>query len=523
MQGNTDTPRWWETRWFVVAAILTSAVPLLWPAFAPLSDMPGHIGRYRIMAEAGRGPLALHYAVDWAPIGNLGVDGLVLLLAPLLGIEPAAKLTVMLIPPLTVAALLWVGREAHGRMPPSALFALPLAYSFPFQLGFVNFALAAALAIGGLALWIRLARTAPLWWRIVLFVPIACLVWLCHSFGWAMLGLFVFGAEWAMRRDAGQGWIRAALLAGCVCAPLALPQAAAMAFAHQPLSGDTGDWFHWTAKLQWTVSVLRERWESYDLISLILLLSLVWLAIRSPRLGFAKTVAVPAVLGLMAFILLPRLYAGGAYVDMRLLPYALALGLAAIRLPPAGPLAGRFALGGGLFFAMRTLGTTAAFALFASGQAAALRALPALPVGSAVLTLVDEPSSGQWSNRRFTHIAGIAIARRRIFTNEQWALRGQQLIRPLHPSAAPLDRDPSQLVYRPVPEQTDFDQAIASFDRGTFGYVWTIGFPVGRAHARDLTPIWSDAVSAVYRVDPRGSPSARPATLVASPVSPVRR
>ncbi|MFO3796683.1 MAG: S1C family serine protease, partial [Anaerolineales bacterium] len=37
--------------------------------------------------------------------------------------------------------LLWIAREVHGRIPPTALFALPLAYSYPFQFGFVNFAL----------------------------------------------------------------------------------------------------------------------------------------------------------------------------------------------------------------------------------------------------------------------------------------------------------------------------------------------------------------------------------------------
>ena len=513
MQGDFDKPRWWQTRWFALTAILASAVPLLWPDFAPLTDMAGHIGRYRVMAEAGLGLLAHHYAVDWAPIGNLGVDALVLALRPLIGLEPAAKLVVLLIPPLTVAAMLWAGREAHGKVPATAAFAFPLAYSFPFQLGFVNFALSVALAIGGLALWLRLARTSPLWVRVALFVPVACVVWLCHSFGWAMLGLFVFGAEWALRTEAGQSRWRAAVLAGLMCAPMALPQAATMLLTHAPLTGDTGDWFNLTAKMQWMVSILRERWKLYDVASLMLLAFVLWHAIRSKQVTFARTLAVPALLGAAAFVLLPRFYAGGAYVDMRMLPYSLALALLAIRVPEGE--ARKYASAAAAFFALRTITTTAAFALFATGQAAVLRALPVLPEGSAVLVLVDEPSSGAWLNPRFTHIAGMATARRRVFTNEQWALTGQQLIRPLHPSAAPLDRDPSQLVYPPEYKTTDFDQAIAAFDRGTFQYVWTIGFPAGRARARDLVPVWSDGRSAVYRV------TAQP--LVARPLSPVRR
>jgi len=518
MQGNTDTPRWWQTRAFVCVALLLTAIPLVWPPFAPLTDMPGHIGRYRILAEAGALPLARHYAVDWAPIGNFGVDALVLLLQPLLGIESAAKLVVLLIPPLTVAALLWAGHEAHRRIPATAAFAFPLAYSFPFQLGFVNFTLGVALAIAGLALWIRLARVAPLWVRIMVFVPIAGLLWLCHSFAWAMLGLYVFGAEWAIRTDAGERRWRAAIVAALVCVPLAWPQVAAMMLAQARLAGDTGDWLNLANKAQWMASILRERWKLYDVLCLTVLAFLLWHAIRSKRLTFSRKLAIPALLGGVAFILLPRLYAGGAYVDMRMLPYSLALAIVAIEVPAAQ--AQRYALAAAAFFGMRMASTTVAFALFAAGQASALRALPALPVGSGVLVLVQEPSTGQWENPRWTHIAGLAIARRRVFTNEQWALPGQQLIRPLHPRAAPLDRDPSHLVYPPQYRTIDFDDAIAGFDRGTFQRVWTIGFPPGRAQARDLVPVWSDSISTVYRV---ARPVAGSSTLVAPPVSPVRR
>lgn len=502
MQGDGDGLPWWQTRWFVLAAILASGLPLLWPALPPLVDMPGHLGLYRIMAEAGQPPLARHYAVHWAPIGNLGVEGLVLALHPLLDVEPASHLVVGLIPPVTVAAMLWLAREAHGRLPPAAPFALPLAFALPFQLGFVNFALAAALALAGLALWIRLARRSRPWVRILLFVPIAGLVWLCHSFGWAMLGLFAFGAEWAMRRERGEPRGGAALRAALCCAPMAWPQLLA-ATGGVGLAGDTGDWFHLAAKAQWIAALLRERWKAYDVACVILLALLLWTALRSKRLSFAPVLGVPALLGLVAFLLLPRLYAGGAYVDMRILPGTVAVALLAIRVAPGeAALANRLALAGSGFFALRIITSIAAFALFARGQQAELGGLPLIPAGAALLVLVDEPSTAAWENPRLAHLDGIAIARRRVFTNGQWAIAGQQLIEPLHPGAAPLDRDPSQLVRRPdAPwRQTGFDQAIAGFDRATFSYVWTIGFPAGRARAADLAPVWSNGRSALYRV-----------------------
>lgn len=498
MQGDVPT-EWWQSRRIVVAAIVLAVVPLLYPAIPPLTDMAGHIGGYRILAEAGTGPLAQHYAVQWAAIGNLGVEGLVLALHPLLDVEPATHLVVALIPALAVAAMLWLAREAHGRVPASAGFALPLAYALPFQLGFVNFALAAALAMGGLALWFRLARTRPDWVRIVAFVPIAGLVWLCHSFGWAMLGLFVFGAEWVIRGRRGErGWRRIAFSAAA-CAPMAWPQLLAMA-GGVPMAGDTGDWFHLSIKAQWVVSLLQERWKIYDVACVIALALLLWTAIRSRRMWFEPLLGLPALLGLIAFVLTPRLFAGGAYVDMRILPYAVALALLAIRTD--GDVARRLAALGATFFLLRLATSTIAFALFAQGQVKELAAIAYIPQGATVLSLVDEPSTAKWVNPRLGHIAGIAVARRHAFTNEQWAISGQQLIAPRHPAAAPLDRDPSQLVPQDDPraQKRYFDAAVAGFDRGTFDYVWTVGFPAGRAQARDLVLIWSNDRSALYRV-----------------------
>ena len=77
------------------------------------------------------------------------------------------KLIVLAIPPLTVAGFLWVAREVHHRLPPTALFALPFAYGHPFMFGFVNFALSMALAFLAFGLWLRLARLGRLRLRAV--------------------------------------------------------------------------------------------------------------------------------------------------------------------------------------------------------------------------------------------------------------------------------------------------------------------------------------------------------------------
>jgi len=119
-------PQWWEQRWSVAALMLLSMVPLLIPDVPPLLDLPGHMGRYRVQLDLAESEaLQRFYTFEWALIANMGVDLLVQLLAPIIGLEPAVKLIVMAVPALTVIGFLWVAKEVHGQVPPTALFALP--------------------------------------------------------------------------------------------------------------------------------------------------------------------------------------------------------------------------------------------------------------------------------------------------------------------------------------------------------------------------------------------------------------
>src|SRR5438309_3245832 len=144
--GSAVRRAWWDSPVFAAFVVALATVPLLFPPIPPLVDLLGHVARFRVELDAGRSPwLQQYFAFRWAPIGNLGVDLPVRLLAPIFGLEPAVKLVVVAIPALTAAGFLWVAREVHGRIPPTAYFAIPFAYGHPFLFGFVNFALSMAL------------------------------------------------------------------------------------------------------------------------------------------------------------------------------------------------------------------------------------------------------------------------------------------------------------------------------------------------------------------------------------------
>ncbi|QHL90254.1 hypothetical protein GVO57_04640 [Sphingomonas changnyeongensis] len=241
----TSSPNWLDRRATAIALMLLAALPLLWPQVPPLIDVIGHMGRYRVETARDVASLATGFGFEWRLIGNLGIDLLILPLAPLIGVEAGTKLIVMLIPVLTVAALLWLSREVHGRVQPHLLFALPLAYGFPFHFGFINFCLSVALSLAALALWIRLGRQDRLRLRAGLFLVIGALLWVVHMVGWGMLGIGAFGAEFVRLRRAGRGVVAAGLGAGIACLPLAAAFGLMALVKSESPQARSWDFFNW--------------------------------------------------------------------------------------------------------------------------------------------------------------------------------------------------------------------------------------------------------------------------------------
>ena len=500
---NAQARPWWEQRNFLLVLLLIGLTPLFWPALPPLSDLPGHMGRWHIAISISRSAaLASYYTFTWAPVGNLGMDLLVPALTAVMPFETAVKIGVILIPTLTMVGLIWTASEVHGRIPPTTLFALPFAYAWPFQFGFVNFTFAQGLAFCAFAFWIRLGNYKRLILRAAVFMPISLGLWLAHSFGWGMFCLMAIGAELARLRADGRTWLTTLLTAAVQSMPLALPLLFLILTSSGQSSG-ADDWFDWATKSLWVASILRDRWKMFDIASLMPVFVILYGATRDSRLGFSALLGWPTLLCLVAFIVLPRLALGGAYVDMRIAPAVVMLGLVAIQ--PAkgsvrfGQIIAALAL---TFFLIRTGATITSFVFRAAEQQRELDAISSIPHGASVLSLVSRPCNGVWSDLRRDHLPGMAIVRRDIFTNEQWALEGQQLLRIRYSPAAPYLADPSQLVYPSACPYigSRFNTAFRQFPRDGFSHVWTIGFPPNFMPLLDLQLIWTNGGSALYEV-----------------------
>ncbi|HEX8554533.1 MAG TPA: hypothetical protein VF695_07495, partial [Sphingomonas sp.] len=453
MQGKQ--PHWWQTRGFVVAMAVWAAIPLLWPDIPPLVDLPGHMGRYRVQLDGGAHPwLSEWFDFRWSLIGNLGIDLLIIPLAPLFGLELAVKLIVIAIPVLTVTGLLWIAREVHGEIPATALFALPLAYSYPFQFGFVNFALSIALALNLFALWLRLARLGRLRLRAAIFLPASCLLWLCHTFGWGVLGVLAFSAEMIRQHDrmtdrGVRHWLRAWTRAGLGCLPLALPFLLMIAWrSGDHVTGQTIDWFNWRAKVSWFTMVLRDRWMTFDLISTTVLLLILLKGLRDERIEYSRNLAMSALFLLFVFVMLPRIVFGSAYADMRLAPFVLAIALIALRAKRGLSMRGATTLAavGLAFFGARIAAQTVSYWLYDRDYDQTLAVTDVLPEGARIVTFIGRHCPDHWAYSRLEHIPALLLERKFAYTNDQWSMAGAQLLTARYAAAGRFAHDPSQMV-----------------------------------------------------------------------------
>src|SRR4051812_2524714 len=266
---STEARPWWEAPPFLALVVAATMLPLLYPPIPPLVDLFGHMGRYRVELDLHQSVwLQRYFNYHWAAIGNLGVDLLVLLLAPIVGLEPAVKLIVLAIPPLTAVGFLWVSREVHGRVTPTVFFALPFIYGFPFLFGFVNFTLSVALAFLAFGLWLRLGRLDRTVVREWVFVPISLVVFFTHTYGWGLLGLMCFSAESVRLHDRGRTWWHAGLEAALRTSVMALPLVIMLIWRSETHGGQSYGWFEWKMKWRWIYSALRDQWKLFDLVSL---------------------------------------------------------------------------------------------------------------------------------------------------------------------------------------------------------------------------------------------------------------
>lgn len=498
----------WLDTWAAFALLcLASIAPLLVVTFPPLVDLYGHLGRYAMQTDlANRHELQPFYSYEWRLIGNLGADLLVEGLYRLVGLETAIRLIVILTQALAAAGILLMSRELHGRITPFALAALPLIYGLPFNYGFLNFSLGMALAMLAFTLWLRLCRigppfAAPLW---LAFAGMG--VWVCHTYGWAFLGLLCGSTFLAEAIGARRRPVPAVLGIIAACSPLLLPLIPMFAWRSSAggLNLDSSGFMY---KLLGLVSALRSKWAVIDVPSLFVLVALIYWAIRSRAVRIDLRLGIAALLCFAFFLILPKTVFGSAGADVRLMPYALICALLAIPVHAMDRKTLRNATMIALaFFAVRTVTTGAAYVRYEARTEEFLPTLDSIPRGARVAFLSVAPCAPTWDLPVLDHSAGFAMARRSVFVNDQWNVPGLTPLTVHYPAAGDFAQDPSQFV---LPDDCDrhfypyLSETFARLPYDAFTHVWIIGdIPKGFRPPARLKPLPHAGKGALYAVTP---------------------
>ncbi len=509
------TRNFWETSWFWGLVLLAASAPFWVSHIPPLMDLPGHMARYHIMRELPTSPeLQRYYSFNWALMGNLGVDLIVYGLKGVMGVERATWLICLITVLLTTVSIPVLSKTVHGRVQPTALLALPFVYAHFFHFGFLNYALSVPLALLALALWIKCAGLS---WakRLLLFAPIAMLIWLCHSAGWGIFALCA-GMVSLQRMAARHGKKLLPLLwqTFLQVLPLAVPLLFMILWRAGTRDADTVTGYRDAIvmeKLIYVMHILRDQNKLLDMASVFLIVCACVLAVRKQGARLEPIAAWPALALCAVFAIMPSAVFGSFYADARLAHVAAILLIICITCPDTRDnsrlFIAAFAI---ILFAGRLAITTLAWARADHAVAAHLTALNQVPEGARVFALHTTfcEKNDYGIQYEYNHLSDMSVVRRNSFVNSQWTVPGAQSLKIKYDVTSRFRNDPSQNVFvgdcAPEPDM-QLASVMADFPRDKFDYVWMTHGHLPHHMRAGLHLVYEDAITQLYRIDRPGN------------------
>ena len=154
---------------FALALAVLAALPVLL-AWAPqMTDYPSHLAGYKVALDHGQDPyLTRYFRFNWEWTGNLGVELLMVPMAPVFGLEQAGRIIVALIPFLSVLSVYALCRALKRPMGVGPLLSLSMIWSPSLLMGFVNWSLSVAMALFVFAAWVGLEGKRWRWIAMIL-------------------------------------------------------------------------------------------------------------------------------------------------------------------------------------------------------------------------------------------------------------------------------------------------------------------------------------------------------------------
>jgi hypothetical protein len=396
--------------YFAIAFAL-SCVPLLLTALPPLLDYPNHLARMYLLPHLPDAALARYYVVQWAPIPDLAMDGIVPFLAKIMPLEWAGKLFIALTFLLLAGGTAAIHRALFGRWSLWSLLGFLLLYTRLLLWGFMSYLFGCGLALTAFAIWIALDRRHWLV-RLVVGVVFAIAIYLAHLLAFGiyavMIATYEFGEIWLRRKSIGVA-LRDLVIGG-------LPFLPALALmAHNSSTGRI-IYANPVRKFDLLFSVFDNYSRPFDVVCFALIVLAVGFAYWRRWVRLAPAMVLPMI-GLVAvYIAMPTQLFTAAGVDRRI-PMMIFLALIGGSTWQAQGQARvarielRFMAGVALLFAVRLAVIAAIW--FQAGRlyAQLLPGLDMLPRGSCVAIAFGKDSI-QVAKAPLTHFTTLAVVRR---------------------------------------------------------------------------------------------------------------
>ena len=480
-----------------------SAVPLFLTELPPLLDYPNHLARMHLLPSLTSPVLRTFYQVAWAPLPNLGMDGVVPFLALFMPLAWAGKAFVLLTFLLLAGGAVAIYRVLFGMWSLWPCLAFLLLYTRLLLWGFMGYLFGCGLALVAFAAWIALRQRH---WalRVLLGCTFVVAIYLAHLLAFGIYAVMVAGYEVGQVRRLRMKLPAAARSLIVGGAPF-LPALALMA-----MNSSTGRIIYASPlrKIDLLFSVFDNYSRPFDVGCFVLAVLAVAFAFQRRWVKLAPEMAGPLIGLVILYLAMPTQLFTAAGADRRIPMMIFLVLIGGSQWVMQSALIERYFMGAAAaLFAIRLAVIAATWHQSGRLYAALMPSFDAVPIGSCIAVAFDKASISV-QKAPLTHFTALAVARRDAFVTTLFAYPMQQPIA-LQPEAQSLADllSPDELWYAFVADSTQLSAAMtAALQR--CGYIAFAGTkPFALQNSAGLESVFVTPRFQLYRVAPSALPA----------------
>jgi hypothetical protein len=428
--GYTETFRKGALIALTIGFCLVTALPVLLLDNLPLVDYPEHLAMFHIIANLNASDhLSAYYEIHDGVFPYWGIQAMMSVLVPLMGVEPAIRLfsALAILSPLLGTLALSYAWHARLNILPFAAFLL--AYNGIFFWGFLNFLFCSGIAMAMFAGWIASAAAPQLWRYLGLSIAATLLIWM-HPLAAALLGMMVGLWEVAKLKDdlsvqPARRTLGHLFCIGLCFAPAVVSLAFLTSFDASPKL------FHVGTIVHRLIALLSPFWMGISNANGVFGLTfcaVVFILLYEKKLHIIQVVPLFLILLTAVAMLVPMVALNVAYLNYRLPLFICLLFVASLAAATENDRATMYGTAClAILFALKT-GLSIAALQTGSSEVSELReSLHTVPKGAKVLSVMYRESDkypGSYDERRYQNLSSYLVIDRDAFVSDMFASVG---------------------------------------------------------------------------------------------------